>query len=264
MRYRKLNSFALEIPEMSLKTLQIRLTSLAARTLKVRPTRLAGHRPIASISFDDFPKNAWTAGGPVLARHGMRGTYYTAGGFCGRTVDGTVFYDETDLKELAAAGHEIACHGFGHQPTPTLDPAALARDAERNTQFLRPFLNGEAPASYAFPYGRVSPRTKRFMAPRFSNVRGVHPGVNIGTVDLAQLNAVSLEKRCWDQDAIEASIQNVLRNKGWIALYTHDVSDDPSPYGSTPAMLDWALGRVAAAGIEVLPMREAVSVATGH
>lgn len=249
---------------MSLKTLQTRLTSLAARSLKVRPQRLAGQRPVASIGFDDFPKSAWTVGGPVLAKHGMRGTYYTAGGFCGRTVDGTVFYDETDLKELAAAGHEIACHGFGHQPTPTLTTEALAKDAERNREFLKPFLGGEAAASYAFPYGRVSPRTKRFMAPRFTNVRGVHPGVNVGTIDLAQLNAVSLEKRCWDQDAIEAAIRRVLDEKGWLVLYTHDVSDDPSPYGSTPAMLDWALSRVSASFIEVLPMREAVNVALGH
>ena len=85
---------------MSLKTLKTRLTSLAARTLKVRPAKLAGQRPVASISFDDFPKSAWTAGGPVLAKHGMRGTYYTAGGFCGRTVDGMEFYDAANLKEI--------------------------------------------------------------------------------------------------------------------------------------------------------------------
>ena len=46
-------------------------------------------------------------------------------------------------------------------------------------------------------------------------------------------------------------------------FYTHDVSDTPSEYGSTPAMLDGALSRVAAARIEVLPMREAVTVALG-
>ena len=261
MRYQNLNGFSLKKPEMSLK---IRLTSLAARSLKVRPARLAGHRPVASITFDDFPKNAWTQGGPVLAKHGMRGTYYTAGGFCGRTVNDTVFYDEADLREIAAAGHEIACHGFAHQPTPTLTTDDLARDAARNTEFLKPFLGGEAPASYAFPYGRVSPRTKRFMAPRFTNLRGVHPGVNVGKVDLAQLNAVSLEKRCWDQNAIEAAINTVLKNNGWLVLYTHDVSDDPSPYGSTPQMLDWALSRVSASFIEVLPMRDAVKVALGH
>jgi peptidoglycan/xylan/chitin deacetylase (PgdA/CDA1 family) len=240
-----------------------KLTSLLARTLMVRPARLAGHRPVASISYDDFPKNAWTQGGPVMARHGVRGTYYTAGGFCGRTVDGTVFYDADDLKALAAAGHEIACHGFGHQPTPTLTTDELTADATRNREFLRPFLNGEAPVSYAFPYGRVSPRTKRFYAPRFASVRGVHPGINMGRVDLAQLNTISLESRCWNEKTIEAAIQAVLHNHGWLILYTHDVSDSPSPYGSTPAMLDWALGRVAAARIEVLPVREALPVALG-
>ena len=249
---------------MSLKTLQTRLTSLAARTLKVRPQRLAAQRPVASITFDDFPKSAWTVGGPVLARHGMRGTYYTAGGFCGRTVDGMEFYDDADLKEIVAAGHELGCHGWGHQPTPTLSPETLKADAERNKAFLEGFTGGESPVSYAFPYGRVSPRTKRFMAPRFTNVRGVHPGVNVGQVDMAQLNAVSLEARCWDQERIEASIRRVLDEKGWIVLYTHDVSDNPSPYGSTPGMLDWALSRVTASFIEVLPMREAVNVALGH
>lgn len=245
---------------MSLKT---RLTSLIARKMPVRPARLAGHRPVASITFDDFPRNAWTLGGKVLDRHGVKATYYTAGGFCGRTLDGTEFYDETDLSQIAAAGHELACHGFAHQPTPELTTGELAADAARNQAFLTPFLGGQAPVSYAFPYGRVSPRTKRFYAPRFSNVRGVHPGVNVGRVDLAQLNAISLEMRCWNQDAIEAAIQRVMHDRGWLVLYTHDVSDAPSPYGSTPQMLDWALGRVAAARIAVFPMRDAVKVALG-
>jgi peptidoglycan/xylan/chitin deacetylase (PgdA/CDA1 family) len=198
-----------------------------------------------------------------MARRGMRGTYYTAGGFCGRTVEDTVFYDADDLRQLSAAGHEIACHGFGHQPTPTLTTEELTADADRNREFLRPFLKGEAPVSYAFPYGRVSPRTKRFYAPRFASVRGVHPGINAGRVDLAQLNTISLETRCWDEGAIEAAIQRALHDHGWLILYTHDVTETPSPYGSTPAMLDWALGRVAAARIEVLPVRDALPMALG-
>jgi peptidoglycan/xylan/chitin deacetylase (PgdA/CDA1 family) len=227
----------------------------------VRPVRLAGQRPVVSITFDDFPRNAWTLGGPVLARHGVRGTYYTAGGFCGRTQDGTEFYDQSDLVALAAAGHEIACHGFAHQPTPELSDAALEADAARNRQFLMQF--GLAPVSYAFPYGRVSARTKRFYAPRFSNVRGVHPGVNVGKVDLAQLNTISLETRCWDEERIAAAITKTLHGNGWLAFYTHDVSDTPSAYGSTPAMLDWALTKVREARIEILPMREALPVALG-
>ena len=240
---------------MNLKT---KLISLMARKLAVRPARLAGHRPVASISFDDFPKNAWTQGGPVMARHGVRGTYYTAGGFCGRSVDGMVFYDADDLKALAAAGHEIACHGFGHQPTPALTNEELTEDATRNREFLRPFLNGEAPVSYAFPYGRVSPRTKRFFAPRFASLRGVHPGINAGRVDLAQLNTISLETRCWNQGEIEAAIQRALHDHGWLIFYTHDVADTPSPWGCTPGLLRHALDAAKRRNMPMVSVAEAL------
>lgn len=250
---------------MSLTNLiKIKVTSFSARMLKVRPARLAALKPVASISFDDFPKNAWTIGGKVLAQHGVRATFYTAGIFCGRTAEGTVFYDEGDLRALVQARHEIGCHGFGHQPTPNLTTQELTIDNEKNCEFLKPFLNGQAPVSFAFPFGRVSPRTKRFYASRFSSARGVHPGINAGRVDLAQLNTISLEKRCWDEPAIKASIQRALHNHGWLILYTHDVSDSPSDYGSTPEMLDWALTQLSLARIPVLPVCEALSYALGR
>jgi peptidoglycan/xylan/chitin deacetylase (PgdA/CDA1 family) len=241
----------------------VRLNRLLSRLTPVRSVRLCGGRPIASITFDDFPKSAWSRGGPILARHNVRATYYTAGSFCGRTVDGTEYYDVEDLSALAAGGHEIACHGFDHQPTPSLPGEALAQDAARNAEFLRPFLNGRAAESYAFPYGLASPRTKKFYAHRFTNVRGVHPGLNAGRADLALLNAMSMEKRCWDRDAITRAIARARHDRAWIIFYTHDVSDDPSPYGSTPGMLSEVLERLAEARIEVLPMREAVKTAIG-
>ncbi|MEY4965231.1 MAG: hypothetical protein RL274_814 [Pseudomonadota bacterium] len=245
---------------MSLKT---QLASLIGRQIRVRPARLAGHRPVVSISFDDLPKSAWAKGGPVLARHGVRGTYYTGGSFCGQTVEGTRFYDAQDLTKLAAAGHEIGCHGFGHQPVSQLSSTALAEDARRNRDFLKPFLQGQVPVSYAYPFGRVSPRSKQAQAPHFSSLRGTHEGVNAGRVDLAQLNVISLETRLWNESRIEAAIQRTLHDHGWLILYTHGVSDSPGPYVSSPQMLDWALSRVAAARIEILPVRDALPVALG-
>ena len=243
--------------------LSVRLNRLLARLTPAHSVRLAGARPIASITFDDFPKSAWTQGGPILAQYKVRGTYYTAGSFCGRTVDGTVFYDPDDLTALTAAGHEIGCHSFDHQPTPSLSSRELALDAARNGEFLKPFLNGLAPESYAFPYGLASPRTKKFFAPRFTNVRGVHPGLNSGRADLALLNVVSIEMRCWNRDQIMRAITRARHDRAWIIFYTHDVSDRPSEYGSTPAMLSELLDRLAEARIEVLPMREAVKAAVG-
>jgi peptidoglycan/xylan/chitin deacetylase (PgdA/CDA1 family) len=243
--------------------LSMRLTRFIARMARVRPARMQGRRPVASITFDDFPKSAWETGGALLARHKVRGTFYTAGNFCGRTVNGTVYYDENDLRALAAAGHEIACHGYGHDMTPMLCAEALAADQVRNAQFLAPFLGGAKLESYAYPYGASSVRTKKFLAPLFTNLRGVHPGINEGRIDLAQLNAMPIEKRSFSSEMLAAAIARALHNNGWISFYTHEVSETPSAYGATPAMLTEVLNRLAEARIEILPMREAVAAALG-
>ncbi|HXS06981.1 MAG TPA: polysaccharide deacetylase family protein [Rhizomicrobium sp.] len=240
-----------------------RFNRLLSRHLAVNSARLTAGRPIASITFDDFPKSAWTEGGPVLARHGARATYYTSGSFCGRTVEGRTFYDRDDLRALKAAGHEIACHSFAHQPTPDLSAQQLSQDAAHNAEFLKPFLNGGQAQSYAFPYGLASPRTKRFFAERFTNVRGVHPRLNSGRADLALLNAMSMETRCWDAAAIGQAITRARHDYAWIVFYTHGVSETPGEYDSTPAMLSEVLGRLAEARIEILPMRDAVKAAIG-
>ena len=240
-----------------------RLNRLLSRHTPVKSARLKAERPFASITFDDFPKSAWTQGGPVLARRGVRATYYTSGSFCGRTLDGRVFYDGEDLRALAAAGHEIACHSFGHRPTPDLSLRELAEDGARNAEFLRPFLGGGTAESYAFPYGLASPRTKRFFAARFTNARGVHPRLNSGRADLALLNAISMERRCWDGEAIRRAITRARHDRAWIIFYTHGVSEAPGDYDSTPAMLAEVLDHLAAARIDILPMREAVKAAIG-
>ncbi|HWY60343.1 MAG TPA: polysaccharide deacetylase family protein [Rhizomicrobium sp.] len=243
--------------------LKLRLDGLISRAIQVKPVLLRGARAVASITFDDFPKSAWVQGGPVLERRGVRGTYYTAGVFCGRTEDGTVFYDKQDLLALAAEGHEIGCHSFGHRSSPKLSAGALAEDFRRNGEFLEDVLGGPSLESFAFPFGHASVTTKRFYADRFSSVRGVRYGVNEGQVDLAQLRVVPLEIRRWNQKRIDAAIERAVQSRGWLIFYTHDVSESPSPYGSTPAMLDWALAR-AAATMQILPVREALPVALGN
>ncbi len=40
----------------------------------------ANRGPIVSFSFDDFPRTAYSAGGAILERFGVRGTYYAAAG----------------------------------------------------------------------------------------------------------------------------------------------------------------------------------------
>lgn len=236
-----------------------RMNRAAARRLPVKWVRSRLDAPVASISFDDFPRSAWTAGGPILARHGALATYYAAGDFCGRTVDGIGYYDGEDLKALRAAGHEIGCHSYSHEHGPLLSSRLLKDDFARNEAFLTDMLGDHRSGSFAYPYGDVSPRTKTLAARTFPVARGIRAGVNQGMIDLAELKAVPLEARSWTAADVERLIDEAVAAKGWIVFFSHDVAEDPTPYGCTPAMLDHALERLGAAGIEIMPVKSALA-----
>ena len=227
--------------------------------LPLKPVKSRLTASVASITFDDFPRSAWTRGGEILARHAVRGTYYAGGSFEGSTQDGLEYFTAADLKDIAAAGHEIGCHGYEHKPSWTLDSAALSEDANRNAAFARAALGDYVLSSYAYPYGEASPRTKRLLGDRFATARGIRKGVNTGLIDLAQLKAVGIEKWWWTPEYIEGVIAQAKASKGWLIFFTHDVSDDPSPYGATPAMLEHALEALARAQIDVLPVKHALA-----
>lgn len=239
-----------------------RLSGLVARTIPLRSRKILEGRAVASITFDDFPKSAWTNGGTVLAEFGVRATYYTAGSFCNRTVRGIEYYDHSDLEGLRGHGHEIACHGFGHRPTTHLSNAELSEDMARNQAFLAPFLDGATACSFAFPFGEVSLRTKRFYSTRFSNARGVYPAINQGHADISLLSALSLEERSWRPAFVANAIASAKEHGGLLVFYTHDVSNEPTEYGSRPSVLKNVLQWLAAAKIPVMPIGEAVAHAT--
>ena len=243
-------------------TLADRVAAALTRRLPVKPAPVRFEHPVASLSFDDFPRSAWSVGGPILARWGCRATYYAAGRYCGISEDGIDYYDRDDLRAVAAAGHEIGCHSFGHLHGTKTGSAMLEADMDANARFLAEALGDSRTASFAYPYGEASPRTKAMAARRFATARGIYPGVNRGWTDLSQLKAAPLEARSWSAAAVEALVEDARSNGGWLIFFSHDVSDTPSPYGATPAMLEHALKTLAAAGIATLPVKHALAAGT--
>ncbi|HEY0023833.1 MAG TPA: polysaccharide deacetylase family protein [Longimicrobium sp.] len=243
-------------------TFRDRLVNWASRRMPVKWARSRLTGPVASITFDDFPRSAWTAGGPIVERFGGRATYFTAGRFCGIREEGIDYYDADDLRALHAAGHEVGSHTYFHQHVPEVRSSELLADARRNADFVRGILGEVELSSFAFPFGDVSPRTKLLFSRLYPCCRGIRPGINAGLLDLGQLWAVSLEVRHWTAERIEQQVAEAKARNGWIVFFTHDVSETPAPYGSTPAILEHALRTVTEAGIEVLPVRDALRRAT--
>ena len=128
-----------------------------------------------------------------------------------------------------------------------------------NAAFLADCLGDHRTASFAYPYGDISPRTKVLAGRHFPVGRGIRAGVNQGLIDLAELKAVPLELRSWSAAEVERWVGEAAANKGWIVFFSHDVSETPTPYGCTPAMLEHALGCVEAAGVEILTVKSGLA-----
>lgn len=238
-----------------------RVNRQITQRLPMKPMKSQLQAAVASITFDDFPKSAWTRGGDILAKRDVKATYYVAGGMNGQTEDGLEYFSEDDLGEIVAAGHEIGCHTFSHEKGPTVGTSALMDDVDRNAAFVQDVLGDYVLSSFAYPYGEASPRTKHLFGRRFPTSRGIRKGVNKGVIDLSQLKAIGIEHWWWTPGYIEAAVQKAKRENGWLVFFTHDISDAPSSYGATPQMLEHALEALKAAEIEVLPMKHALALA---
>ena len=222
------------------------------------PLRL--ERARASLCFDDFPRSAWHVGGPILERRGVRASFYPAGAFCARFAEGNDQFTAADLREVRGAEHEIGCHSFSHRAAPAQTADAFDGDLARNAAFLREEA-GVAPTTFAYPFGLMSPASMAVTAARFRGARRVRGGVNAGKLDPRRIAAVPLEARSWTAAGLEAVVAQTVRRRGWLVLFTHDVSPEPTPYGCTPQMLEHALEALARAQIEIRPMAEALPTA---
>lgn len=215
------------------------------------------HRPIASFTFDDSPASSFDVGAALLEEHDVRGTFYLAGGFANTHERGIPHFNLDQLRRALQAGHELGCHTFDHIDLATSPPKALDESCDRNRTFFEAALGAWDPASFAYPFGRVSISVKRRAVRRFGLCRGVDPGVNAGIVDVAQLRANPLDVRYASVTDVERLVEAACARPGWLIFFTHDVSNDPTSEGCTPDRLARALDSVLSAGMTVLPVAEA-------
>ena len=226
-----------------------------ARVRYVKPLPVAPERPMISFSFDDTPLTAATTGAQILESRGLRGTYYVSAGLAGTEAPMGVCAERDDYLRLAEDGHEIACHTYSHLDCGRATAEAATADVEKN---LATFADWglPPPESFAYPYGDVSTGPKGALAPSFTNLRGLHHGLIGQGSDMNQAPAVGIEGPDGEAAAWRW-LAEAERRRSWLILYTHDVRENPSPWGCTPhafaALIDAALG----AGFEALTVGQA-------
>lgn len=226
----------------------------------VKPARLRLPRGVLSISFDDFPRSAWTEAGPILGDHKVRATYFASGGLHSTNYLGLDQFTIKDLEDVAAAGHEVGSHGFDH--TSVLDQTyhEFILSLSRNNEFLCDVLPGVRIDSFAYPFGTVTLAAKIAVASRFRSGRALGATANSGWADLSQLRAVGLEKRQRSIHTFDRLLEATGIGLGWLIVYAHDVSECPSEWGCTPQELDNLIASAKRHDLDILPVGEVISM----
>lgn len=207
-------------------------------SLRRREYSLPDRGPIVSFTFDDFPRSALEVGGKILKSYGGCGTYYAAMGLMGGIGKLGEYFSLEDLKKLLADGHELGSHTFSHLSCRTTPFAKFQSDVQKGREAIINFSGRPEHHQFAYPYGHMTLRAKGEIGSQMNSCRSTVKGINTSPVDLYMLRANNLYNGAIDLLAIEQLLRANDRRRGWLVFYTHDVRDDPSPWGCKPSQLE--------------------------
>lgn len=241
---------------MTASSLIQRMQKVLAARLHRKTARRTAPKAMISFTFDDFPRSAAGAAGRMLSDYGVRGTYYAALGMMGTTTVVGEMFERSDLETLVSAGHEIACHTFGHVLCSNVAGPELLANCRNNRLRIAEVLNGYAFENFSFPEGVVTVSARTALNSVYRTCRTIEPGINRDPVDLGFLRANRIYSNRGIGKVKELIRQN-QRESGWTILYTHDVCETPSPYGCKPQEFREVLEYAAQSGAEILSVSEA-------
>jgi peptidoglycan-N-acetylglucosamine deacetylase len=175
--------------------------------------RLSGYGDTGhvALTFDDGPDPGGTpAVLDELGEHGVHATFFVLGSMA-VAAPGL-------MEEIAAAGHEIAVHGWGHRPLAAKSPAAVYEDLARARGTVAE-LTGQVPVWFRPPYGVLT--SGALAAARRLELRPL---------------LWTCWGREWDRGATQASVlRTLLRNlDGGGTVLLHDSAQQARP-GSAQA-----------------------------
>lgn len=225
-----------------------------------RPFLINPQQPLISFTFDDFPRSALLAGGAILNRLGLAGTYYVSLGLVGKTEPSGDMFVADDLERIFEQGHELGCHTFSHCDSWQTETQRFEESIIKNRDTLSRLHPGTEFKTFSYPISLPRPLTKARTAKHFLCCRGGGQTLNIGMADLNQLSAYFLEKSRDRIEDIKKLIDSNQQARGWLIFGTHDISNNPSPFGCTPDFFEAVVRYAIGSGASIVSVVKALEV----
>ena len=214
--------------------------------------------PIISFSFDDAPQTAFIMGGDTLKKHDARATFYISLGRLESASPSGTIASQVDLCRAVAEGHELGCHTFDHIDPWKTKTAVFEESIFKNGRCLAKILPETTFSTFAYPFCGPHPATKRRVGKLFDCCRGGGQTFNAGSTDFNLLKAFFLDVRNGDTiDTVRRMIDCNAEFQGWLIFATHDIGDDPSPYGCKKDFFEEVVAYSASSGSLLLPVGKA-------
>ncbi|MEV4757872.1 polysaccharide deacetylase family protein [Micromonospora sp. NPDC049559] len=188
-----------------------------------------------ALTFDDGPDPRSTpAFLAALAAHRVTATFFLLGRMLARAPELG--------RELVAAGHEIALHGWGHRCLLARGPRATHDDLVRGYELVTE-VTGVPPRWYRPPYGVLT-------TPAIRTAR--------------QLGLAPVLWSAWGLDwtaratpgSVLAAVRRDLAGGGTVLLHDSDCTSAPGSWRATLGALPELIEGIRAAGLTVGPLRE--------
>lgn len=211
-------------------------------------------QPVVSISFDDVPSESLLYGVPILDHYGCKATFYTCGKFLTKKTKGYLNVDE--LEALAVQGHEIGCHTFSHLSARDSKRIVYREDLLRGLNAVRQYWQ-DCDLTFSYPFGHLTYAAKKLVRENFVAGRTTFRGVNSRAIQLPMLRANAIYSPI-SMPFFDDLLRRVVKQNGWMILYTHDVSPNPTRYGTSVDDFERIIVKCLDAGLQVRTVREAV------
>jgi len=184
------------------------------------------------ISFDDGHLSQFTQALPVLEKEHHRGMFFITAGWIGSRAG---YMSWSQLRELAALGHEVQAHGLTHALLTQCTPEQLATELRNSRQCLQDRL-GLPVNAISMPGGRWNARVLEACAQEgYRTVYTSHPymktkfagGVTVigramvrrSTTAPKLLALLHSEKEIWSRERIQFHLKHGLRSTLGDGLY---------------------------------------------